>query len=187
MFFSSSLSPRAPPAPGFRYLLRRLLPEPLNSLVALPVALAAQVPLAWATGDSWLLDPRLLVRVRNAHRVVHGSNSKAWDRSGHFTAARFEALLSKYDRGGKGGLTLGEVLQMLRGQANLGDVVGIVASSAEWLLTWALLRDATGVLRREDIRGMYDGTAFYRLAERNGYKHYGMRSARAAAVQKGYA
>ncbi|GLC66429.1 hypothetical protein PLESTF_000426300 [Pleodorina starrii] len=119
--------------------------------------------------------------------VVHGSNSKAWDRSGHFTPARFEAMLSKYDRDGKGGLTLGELISFLRGQANLGDVAGMMASAGEWVMTWALLRDSTGVLRREDIRGMYDGTAFYRLAERNGYKHYGLQTGRAPAVLKGYA
>ncbi|GFR39849.1 hypothetical protein Agub_g346, partial [Astrephomene gubernaculifera] len=99
----------------------------------------------------------------------------------------FEAALSKYDRGGKGGLSLWEVLALVRGQANLGDVMGVMAMTGEWLMTWALLRDSTGVLRREDIRGMYDGTAFYRLAERNGYKRYGLQSARAAAVKKGYA
>ncbi|EFJ43527.1 subunit of Retromer complex [Volvox carteri f. nagariensis] len=172
---------------GFRYLLRRLLPEPLNTLAAVPVAMAVQLPLSWLTADSWLPDPRLRVYVRNAHKVVHGSNSKAWDRSGHFTPARFEAVLSKYDRDGKGGLTLWEVFSFLRGQANLGDVLGIMASSGEWIMTWALLRDSTGVLRREDIRGMYDGTAFYRLAERNGYKHYGMHGGRAPAVKIGYA
>ncbi len=61
------------------------------------------------------------------------------------------------------------------------------ATTTEWLFTWWLMRDAKGVLRREDMRGTYDGTAFYRLAERNGYKHYGMTTARAPAVQKGYA
>ncbi|GLC43370.1 hypothetical protein PLESTM_001463700 [Pleodorina starrii] len=172
---------------GWRYLLRRLVPEPLNSLAAIPVALAVQLPLCWLTSDSWLPDLRLNVHVKNAHKVVHGSNSKAWDRSGHFTPARFEAMLSKYDRDGKGGLTLGELISFLRGQANLGDVAGMMASAGEWVMTWALLRDSTGVLRREDIRGMYDGTAFYRLAERNGYKHYGLQTGRAPAVLKGYA
>ncbi|GLI69969.1 hypothetical protein VaNZ11_014621, partial [Volvox africanus] len=157
------------------------------TLAAVPVALAVQLPLSWLTGDSWLPDPRLLVHVRNAHKAVHGSNSRAWDRSGHFTPARFEAVLSKYDKDGKGGLTLWEVIRFLRGQANLGDLIGIMASAGEWLMTWALLRDSKGVLRREDMRGMYDGTAFYRLAERNGYKHYGMLTAREPAVMKGYA
>ncbi|KAG2501800.1 hypothetical protein HYH03_000300 [Edaphochlamys debaryana] len=172
---------------AFAYLLRRLLPPPLNWAAAVPAALAVQLPMAWLTADSWLPDPLLRAQVKNAHKVVHGSNSRAWDRSGHFTPARFEALLSKYDRDGKGGLSLLDVLSMLRGQANLGDLLGMAASTGEWLMTWALLRDDTGVLRREDMRGMYDGTAFYRLAERNGYKHYGLESARRPAVEKGYA
>ncbi|GIL81966.1 hypothetical protein Vretifemale_10894, partial [Volvox reticuliferus] len=53
---------------GFRFLLRRLLSEPLNTLAAVPVALAVQLPLSWLAGDSWLPDPRLLVHVRNAHK-----------------------------------------------------------------------------------------------------------------------
>ncbi len=57
-------------------------------------------------------------------RAVHGSNSKAWDRAGRFSPARFEALLSKYDKDGKGGLSLWEVLAMVRGQSNLGDIMG---------------------------------------------------------------
>lgn len=55
---------------------------------------------------------------------MHGSNSKAWDRFGRFSPARFEALLSKYDKDGKGGLSLWEVLAMVKGQSNLGDVMG---------------------------------------------------------------
>ena len=54
-------------------------------------------------------------------------------------------------------------------------------------MTWALLCDSSGVLRREDMRGMYDGTAFYRAAARNGYSHYTLETGRAPAVAKGYA
>ncbi|KAG2449015.1 hypothetical protein HYH02_005769 [Chlamydomonas schloesseri] len=172
---------------GFRYLLRRYLPEPLNTLACIPLAAAVQLPLAWLTSDSWLPDPLLRVHVKNAHKVVHGSNSRAWDRSGRFTPARFEALLSKYDADGKGGLSGWEVLQMVRGQANLGDLLGTLASAGEWAMTWALLCDSGGVLRREDMRGMYDGTAFYRAAARNGYAHYTLETGRAPAVAKGYA
>ena len=62
--------PPHPHAAGFRYLLRRYLPEPLNTLACIPVAAAVQLPLSWLTSDSWLPDPLLRVQVKNAHKWV---------------------------------------------------------------------------------------------------------------------
>lgn len=65
-------------------------------------------------------------------------------------------------------LSLRELVVMTRQQANLFDFFGHIATRAKWLLAWWLLRDpASGHLKKEDVRGIFDGTAFYRLAGRN--------------------
>ena len=58
-------------------------------------------------------------------------------------------------------------------------------TALQWLLAWWLLRDTTrdGRLHKADVRGLYDGTALYRLADRNGCPWYGM-AARRDAVEK---
>ena len=57
-------------------------------------------------------------------------------------------------------------------------------TALQWALAWWLLRDAVdGRLHKADVRGLYDGTALYRAADRNGYPWYGM-AARRDAVAK---
>jgi hypothetical protein len=47
-----------------------------------------------------------------------------------------------------------------------------MAAMGEWGLAWWLFRDGAGLLRREDFRGQFDGSAFYRLAQRNGVQYF---------------
>lgn len=60
---------------GFRYLLG--LTEPINTLLALPMAFLAQLPLAYMTGDSWIMDPRFIVKTKNAHKWGVGEGEGA--------------------------------------------------------------------------------------------------------------
>lgn len=156
---------------------------PLNWMVSAFIALAVHFGLSYITQDSWIPDPRLIIYTKNAHKSIHGSTSTTWDHEGRYSPARFEAILSKWDREGKDGLNVWELARFVRASWNYLDLLGIIASSGEWALTWMIFKDKDGILHREDMRGMYDGTAFYRMAERNGHVHYGM-DARVEAVSK---
>lgn len=52
------------------------------------------------------------------------------------------------------------------GQRCVGDPFGWGAAIFEWLATWILLWPEDGRMMKEDIRGVYDGSIFYRIAER---------------------
>jgi vacuolar protein sorting-associated protein 35 len=58
------------------------------------------------------------------------------------------------------------------------------STGLQWLITWWLFRDDYWNLRKNDVRGIYDGTAFYRLADRNGHPWYGMSARRDAVAEK---
>lgn len=47
-----------------------------------------------------------------------------------------------------------------------------MAAAGEWLLAWWLFRDSSGLLHREDFRGQFDGSAYYRRAQRNGVDYW---------------
>lgn len=45
-------------------------PEPINTLWCAMVTPMVHLPLAYLTQDSWIPDPRMLVRTRNAHKYA---------------------------------------------------------------------------------------------------------------------
>lgn len=158
--------------------------EPLNAIICFYVALFFHVYFAYKTQDSWIPDPRLIIYTKNARRTVHGSATGCYDENGHFVPAKFERLWERYDRSGRGRLTFWDVLAIIQDHVDLRDVYGAVSTTFQWLLTFWLFHDEYWQLRKADIRGIYDGTAFYRLADRNGFPWYGM-AARRRAVEKG--
>eukprot|EP00775_Hariotina_reticulata_P008473 gene8473-8656_t len=104
-------------------------------------------------------------------------------KDGYFLPSAFEAIWSTHDPMGRGRLSLRNVLELVWNKSKFTDIFGSFATAVQWLLTWWLFHDDDGLLRKNDIRGIYDGTAFYRLADRTGNPWYGM-SARRDAVQQ---
>lgn len=154
--------------------------EPFNSIISFWVAAFFHVAFAWPSQRGFLPHPLFPIVTKNAMSTVHGSSSGAIDQYGYFVPARFEAIWSSYDRQGRGRLSLLDVLRLVWDKAHLNDPFGTFATGFQWLLTWWLFRDDADLLRKNDIRGLYDGTAFYRLADRNGNPWYGMAKRRDA-------
>jgi peroxygenase len=61
---------------------------------------------------------------------------------------------------------LSDVVRVWSGQRVLADPVGWGGAMFEWTATWILLWPADGRMMKEDIRGIYDGSLFYRVAEK---------------------
>jgi hypothetical protein len=57
----------------------------------------------------------------------------------------------------KSGLTVRDTLRALVGQRCILDPIGWGGAAFEWLATWILLWPADGVIRKEDVRAVYDG------------------------------
>lgn len=77
----------------------------------------------------------------------------------------FENIFAKYAEE-REYLTLGDVWRVMKGQRCIADPVGWGGAFFEWIATYIMLWPADGRMMKEDVRGVYDGSIFYRLAER---------------------
>ncbi|CAB4408467.1 unnamed protein product [Rhizophagus irregularis] len=71
---------------------------------------------------------------------------------------------SKYDRDNKGGLSLKDITQVIRGNANVFDPFGWTSAVFEWG-TLYLLCEKDGIVHKEDVRSCYDGSLFFKMQE----------------------
>lgn len=107
------------------------------------------------------------VYVSRLDRGLHGSHSGTYDTEGRFIPAKFEDIFSKFGDARLGGIRWRGVLQMLWRQRSIFDPVGMTAAFLEWGgLYWVAADHEEGVLYKEDVRAMFDGTLWEKLAQR---------------------
>ncbi|KAI9816253.1 MAG: hypothetical protein M1827_001854 [Pycnora praestabilis] len=126
--------------------------------------------LSYPTSPSILPDPFFRIYLQNIHKDKHGSDSMSYDNEGRFRPQNFEDFFAKYDQEGKGGLTWRDFMRAWKGQAFVFDFFGWSATFFEWLATYLLLWPEDGVMRKEDVRGIFDGSIFYKKAEEHKQK-----------------
>lgn len=115
-------------------------------------------------------DPYFRIFLDNVHSIKHGSDSGTYDNEGRYIPQKFEELFSKFDKDNKGGLTLWETFAMTEHMRVAMDFYGWFAAKFEWGLTyWLAAQD--GILSKEVIRGVYDGSLFHTIALQNAQKH----------------
>ncbi|KAI0523252.1 hypothetical protein KFK09_005646 [Dendrobium nobile] len=122
--------------------------------------------LGYSTQPAWIPSPLLPIYIKNIHKCKHGSDSETYDTEGRFDPAKFDAIFSKYAKTYSDALTGDELHTMLGANRNLTDFIGRAIASAEWRLLYSLAKDERGVLQREAIRGLFDGSLFELLAEK---------------------
>jgi peroxygenase len=98
------------------------------------------------------------------HRTKHGSDSETYDTEGRFVPDKFEAIFSKFDKEGKGGLNLRDIGDMVHQNMNVNDFVGWIAERLEWYTFYLLAANEDGIITKEKIRAMYDGSLFEMIA-----------------------
>ncbi|ONL95195.1 Caleosin [Zea mays] len=126
--------------------------------------------LSYPTQPGWLPSPLLSIRIDNIHKGKHGSDSETYDTEGRFDPSKFDAVFSKYGRTHPNALTKDELSSMLQGNRNTYDFLGWLAAAGEWLLLYSLAKDKDGLLQRETVRGLFDGSLFERLEDDNNKK-----------------
>ncbi|KAI0172573.1 Caleosin-domain-containing protein [Hypoxylon sp. FL1284] len=126
---------------------------------------------SYPTVSGWLPDPFFRVHLANVHKDKHGSDTGTYDSEGRFVPQRFEDVLAKY-AAGRDYLTVWDVLDLLKGQRCILDPIGWFGAFFEWLATYLLLWPADGRMMKEDIRGIYDGSIFYTIANRRAPKKH---------------
>ena len=102
-----------------------------NPLLSLLATLLINLNLSYATCPGLLPDPFFRIYLDKIHKDKHGSDSMAYDNEGRFKPQNFEDIFAKYDRGNKGGLTLGDLVHFHMGQRMAFDFFGWSATFLE--------------------------------------------------------
>jgi len=95
-----------------------------NPLLSLLAAYFINLGLSYPTCPGVFPDPFFRIYTARIHKDKHGSSSRTYDNEGRFKPQNFEDIFSKYDRGNKGGLTLGDVWALHKGQRMVFDFFG---------------------------------------------------------------
>ncbi|KAF7131893.1 hypothetical protein RHSIM_Rhsim09G0038500 [Rhododendron simsii] len=110
--------------------------------------------------------PSLLfpIEVKNIQKAKHGSDSGVYDTEGRFVLAKFEEIFGKHARTNANALTSDELMTMLKSNRVPKDYAGWIASYSEWKILYMLCKDKNGLLHRDTIQAVYDGTLFEHMA-----------------------
>jgi hypothetical protein len=123
--------------------------------------------LSYGTQSSIFPDPFFRIYVSRIHKDKHGSSSGTYDPEGRFVPQHFEDMFAKYaQEADREGLTWNDVMRQLKGQRVAADPFGWIASFFEWFATYLLLWPDDGVMKKDDIRRIFDGSIFYEIADR---------------------
>ncbi len=107
---------------------------------SLPLALLAtfiiNLGLSYPTSPGILPDPFFRIWLDRVYKDKHGSDSMTFDNEGRFKPQNFEDIFAKYDRGDKGGLSLGDLWAFWKGQRMVLDFFGWSATLLECECTY---------------------------------------------------
>ncbi|KAF9319227.1 hypothetical protein BGZ91_004985 [Linnemannia elongata] len=137
-----------------------------NLFLSLFAVFVTHFNFSYPTAPSWVPDPFFRIWISRIHKDKHGSDSGTYDPEGRFVPQHFEDIFTKYAPPGQDGLTFDDVCRMLRGQRVIMDPIGWFGAFFEWLATYLMLWPEDGVMKKEDIRRIYDGSLFHVMAER---------------------
>ncbi|CAN6550070.1 unnamed protein product [Malus baccata var. baccata] len=109
--------------------------------------------------------PSLLfpIEVKNIHKAKHGSDSGVYDTEGRFVPLKFEEIFAKHAHTHPNSLTSDELMGMLKANRVPKDYAGWVAAYTEWKILYVLCKDKNGLLHKDTVRAVYDGTLFERM------------------------
>ncbi|XP_024025394.1 probable peroxygenase 4 [Morus notabilis] len=109
--------------------------------------------------------PNLLfpIEIRNIHRGKHGSDTGAYDSEGRFVPSKFEEIFIKHAHTNPDALTKKELRELLTDNRQPKDIGGWIGALAEWLVLFNIAKDKNGLLQKDTVRAVYDGSLFEQL------------------------
>lgn len=109
--------------------------------------------------------PSLLmpIEVKNIARAKHGSDTGVYDTEGRFVPSKFENIFIKHAHTHANALTAEEVNEMLKANREPKDYNGWYSAYMEWTIFYELGKDKDGLLQRDTIQSLYDGSLFEKL------------------------
>ncbi|KAM0002035.1 putative plant seed peroxygenase [Helianthus debilis subsp. tardiflorus] len=110
--------------------------------------------------------PNLLfpINIENIKMAKHGSDSGVYDEHGRFVNSKFEEIFHKYARTHPDALTAKELDEFIKGNREPKDYGGWIGGLSEWKILYYLAKDKDGLLKKDTIRSVYDGSLFEKMA-----------------------
>ncbi|CAH9092232.1 unnamed protein product [Cuscuta europaea] len=100
------------------------------------------------------------IEVKNIKLGKHTSDTGVYDSDGRFVPEKFEEIFAEHAHSSANSLTSKELDEMLKANRLPKDYAGWVGAWAEWKVLYLLAKDKDGVLPKEAIKGVYDGSLF---------------------------
>ncbi|KAF8775924.1 hypothetical protein HU200_004059 [Digitaria exilis] len=107
---------------------------------------------------------KLDIYIEDIQKGKHGSDTGSYDNEGRFVPDKFEEIFAKHAMTVPDALTSDEIDQMLQANRQPGDYSGWAGAEAEWKILYSLGKDKDGLLHKDVVRSVYDGSLFHRLA-----------------------
>ncbi|KAL6635083.1 hypothetical protein ACP70R_027754 [Stipagrostis hirtigluma subsp. patula] len=145
---------------AFRSLGFGIIESRANALL-INAALAAATRPENASSSSSFMN----IYIENIHKGIHGSDTGSYDCEGMFVPEKFDEIFAKHAKTEPDALTSGEVDEMLYANRDPGDLQGWAAATLEWRILYNIAKDQQGFLRKDAVRGVYDGSLFSKLVQ----------------------
>ncbi|KAL8053021.1 hypothetical protein ABFX02_05G044500 [Erythranthe guttata] len=110
------------------------------------------------------------IEVKNIKMAKHTSDSGVYDKEGRFVPTRFEEVFAKHALTHPHSLTSDELKNLLKSNREPKDYGGWLAGYTEWKILYILCKDKNGLLHKENVRAVYDGSLFERMAKEHASK-----------------
>ncbi|XP_077230456.1 putative peroxygenase 4 [Tasmannia lanceolata] len=103
------------------------------------------------------------IYIEHIHKAKHGSDSGVYDAQGRFVPSKFEEIFRKHAVTNSNALTSNQLMEMLKSNRVPKDYRGWFASWTEWKILYVLCKDKDGLLHKETVRAVYDGSLFDKM------------------------
>ncbi|GMN38478.1 hypothetical protein TIFTF001_007706 [Ficus carica] len=123
--------------------------------------------LSGKTRPGKLPNPLLPIEIKNIHLGKHGSDTDAYDNEGRFVPSKFEEIFKKHAHTYPDALTADELNELLKANREPKDFAGRIAAQFEWKTLYLLAKDENGLLHKDRVRAVFDGTLFQQLEKEN--------------------
>ncbi|KAK2399577.1 Caleosin-related family protein [Trifolium repens] len=131
-----------------------------SMVLSTAAAIFINVALSQSTRPGKFPSPLFPIEVKNIQLGKHGSDTGVYDSEGRFVASKFEEIFIKHAHTHPNALTYDELKQLIKSNREPKDLKGRIGSSVEWNVLYKLAKDKNGLLQKETIRGVYDGSLF---------------------------
>ncbi|XP_062110182.1 probable peroxygenase 4 [Humulus lupulus] len=126
-------------------------------------AIFINVGLSSSTRPGKFLNPLFPIEIKNIHLGKHGSDSGTYDTQGRFVPEKFEEIFTKHAKTHPDALTSKELDNLLKGNRVPKNYPGWIGALSEWKLLYLLGKDRNGLLHKDKVRGVYDGSLFEQM------------------------